>query len=151
MTVSGDVTTDLRARDEWQLTSGPAIGNNAAGAVFVARSGHSAGAHSASLRMKADTGPRPVILRHRGLQDDLRVLAVRKQPLHFDTPFIDRAHFALEWVALHRRPDLKQFLNQQSLGWSVSWRQMTLDSLTAEKRDGLVAALEEALSGKAGG
>jgi hypothetical protein len=25
-------------------------------------------------------------------------------------------------VALHRRPDLKQFLNQQSLGWSVSWR-----------------------------
>lgn len=68
-----------------------------------------------------------------------------------DAPLIDPAHVTLGCVALHRRPYLEQFLNQQSLGWSVSWRQMTLDSLSAEKRDGLVAALEEALSGKAWG
>jgi len=69
----------------------------------------------------------------------------------FDAPLIDPAHVTLECVALHRRPHLKQFLNQQSLGWPVNWRQKTLDRLSRQKRAGLVAALEEALSGKAGG
>jgi hypothetical protein len=68
-----------------------------------------------------------------------------------DAPLIDPAHVTLECVALHRRPYLEQFLNQQSLGWPVNWRQKTLDRQSGEKRDGLVAAREEALSGKAGG